>query len=97
MEGLRHRDANLSGPQLRHDGNDHAVASRLGVDPGELSARRAVNLYLFAVREWADEERLDMIEAAIEPPNQWDSLRRTPVWWKDDEDAWSAFATATRV
>lgn len=38
-----------------------------------------------------------MIEAAIEPPNQWDALRRAPVWWKDDDDAWSAFATATRV
>jgi len=31
------------------------------------------------------------------PPNQMDSMRKVPVWWKDDEDAWSSFAAATRV
>lgn len=58
---------------------------------------RAVNAYLFAIREYADERRLDEIEAALEPPNRWDEQRQAPAWWVDDEDAWDAFETAAHV
>lgn len=36
------------------------------------------------------------IEAALEPPNLWDPLRREPVWWAGDDDAWSEFQRAAR-
>jgi len=64
--------------------------SRLPVD-------RALNAYLYAIREHAKDETLDRIEEALEPPNRWDAIREAPVWWVDEDDAWASFAQAARA
>jgi hypothetical protein len=56
-----------------------------------------VNLYLFAIREWADADLRDQIDEALEAPNQWDEVRRAPKWWVDEEDAWASWQNAARA
>lgn len=51
---------------------------------------RAHNLYLFAVRENADEKRLAEIDAALEPPSDY-RVDGKPAWY-DEDDAWESFA-----
>jgi hypothetical protein len=46
---------------------------------------------MHAIREYADEDRLDVIAEALEPPNRWDSIRAAPTWWVSEDDAWSEF------
>jgi hypothetical protein len=43
------------------------------------------------VREYADEDRMDQIAEALEPPNQYDTLRAAPTWWVSEDDAWDEF------
>lgn len=68
--------------------------SSKGIELPNLSMRRSINLYLFAINEWADEETLDKITEALEAPNVWDAERAAPVWWTSDEEAWGDWATA---
>jgi hypothetical protein len=50
-----------------------------------LSARRAINAYLFMIREWADEDTRYMIDEALIPTG-----RALAANWDDDE-AWAEF------
>lgn len=59
--------------------------------------RRAINVYLFAIREWADEDKLAEIEEALTAPNRLDPTTRAPRWWVDEDDAFAGFAGAKRV
>jgi len=34
---------------------------------------------------------MDEIAEALEPPNRYDSLRKAPTWWVDEDSAWSEF------
>lgn len=54
---------------------------------------RALALYLFAVREHADEETRSKIDEALAPPL---TARRdgVPAWYGSDDDAWSQFSQA---
>ena len=51
---------------------------------------RAINGYLFMIREWADADANDMIDEALLPPAKYLSMT-----WSDDE-AWATFETAMR-
>lgn len=50
--------------------------------------RRAINLYLFAIREHANEALLEEIEDALEAPNVFDTVTGRPAWYSSDEEAW---------
>ena len=60
------------------------------LDPNDLSACRAINAYLYMIREWADADTNDRIDMALEPPAKYLSL----TW--DDEEAWASFESAMR-
>ena len=49
------------------------------------------------MREWANEETLDRIEAALAPPNRIDPDTGTPMWYGSDEDAWAEFEREART
>lgn len=55
-----------------------------------------MNLYLFAVKEHASDETLQMIEDALTPPVTM-KIGDAPVWYGSDEDAWSEFSKAMRT
>jgi hypothetical protein len=54
-----------------------------------------MNLYLFAIRENADDEAMATIDRALEPPL---SMTRggVPAWYGSDEDAWESFSYQVR-
>ena len=54
-----------------------------GLDAIALPADRAVNAYLSALRENADEKELARLEAALTPP----ARGGVPSWWESDEAA----------
>jgi len=60
-----------------------------------MSADRAVNTYLYAIREHADEKDLATIEEALTPPRQY-RVRGVPSWYGDDDDAWQQFASQSK-
>lgn len=66
-----------------------------GVDLASLPADRAVNAYLWAIREHANEDRLAQIDAALEPPRSY-RVQGAPAWYGSDEDAWAEFARQAR-
>lgn len=44
------------------------------------------------LREWANEERLDEIERALEAPPTWrDPMTGLPAGWDDDSDEYDEF------
>lgn len=55
-----------------------------------MSARRAINGYLFMIREWADADTRDQIDEALLPPAKYLAM----TW--DDDEAWSVFEDAMR-
>jgi hypothetical protein len=48
---------------------------------------RAEALYVFMLREWAKQEQLDKIEAALTPPPSWrDPSTGLPAGWSSEDD-----------
>lgn len=64
------------------------------MDAAALPADRAINAYLWALRENADADRLEAITEALQPPL---TLRRNgvPAWYGSDEDAWAEWDRQT--
>lgn len=60
-----------------------------------MSADRAVNTYLYAIRENANEDDLKLIEEALTPPPQY-RVQGVPAWYGSDDDAWTEFATQSK-
>jgi hypothetical protein len=60
-----------------------------------MSADRAVNTYLYAIREHASEEDLETIEEALTPPRTY-RVGGVPSWYGDDDDAWQQFASQSK-
>lgn len=54
-----------------------------------------MNLYLYAIREHADEKRLAEIERALEPPVA-SRVNGRPAWYGDDEEVWQAWELTSR-
>jgi hypothetical protein len=50
-----------------------------------------VNLYIYAIRENADEKQLDEIDRALEPPLT-AKTGGVPSWYGSDDDAWESFS-----
>lgn len=49
------------------------------------------------LREWANQETLDKIEDALEPPASWrDPATGLPAGWENADDGWEAFERALR-
>ena len=60
-----------------------------------MSADRAVNTYLYAIRENANEDDLLLITEALTPPRQY-RVNGVPSWYGEDDDAWQQFATQSK-
>jgi hypothetical protein len=54
-----------------------------------------VNLYLFAIRENASEEQLAEIDEALAPPATF-RVGGAPLWYGDDDDAWSQWSSQAK-
>jgi hypothetical protein len=63
-----------------------------GIDAISLSADRACNVYLYALRENASEETLAEIEDALIPPVTAKLAKGVPAWYGDDDDAWESWS-----
>jgi len=55
-------------------------------------------MYLYMLREWADEETLAKIDDALRPPAEWrDPMTGLPAGFSDNEDDdWEDWARAMR-
>lgn len=60
-----------------------------------MSVRRAVNGYLFMLRDGASQKFLDRLEAILEPPLQVRAERLREEW--DDDEAFATFAQAGAI
>lgn len=49
------------------------------------------------MREWADDDKLAEIEAALDPPLRWDEDTKAPVGWGDEEDIAVEWLKAART
>lgn len=54
-----------------------------------------MNAYLFALREYADEDTLARIDEALEPPLT-AKVGAVPAWYGSDEDAWAGWEGQAR-
>jgi hypothetical protein len=54
-----------------------------------------VNLYLFAIKEHADDKQMAEIESALEPPLT-AKTNGVPTWYGSDDDAWQDFSVQVR-
>lgn len=58
---------------------------------------RAINLYLFMLREWADDKQRNEIDRALRPPLTWrDPRTGLPADWGDEADEWAEWERAAR-
>ena len=69
--------------------------SARGIDAAALPADRGFNLYLWAIREHADDERRAAIDRALEPPVTM-RVDNRPAWFGSDEEVWSEWQTQAR-
>lgn len=67
-----------------------AYCSQHGLDAITLAPDRAANLFLFAIRNNADEKRLEELDDALRPPKRM-KVNGVPAWYGSDEDAWAEF------
>jgi hypothetical protein len=71
-------------------------SSSRGIDAIGLPADQAINLYLYALTEHADQETRERINRALESPVQF-RMNGAPAWYGDDDDAWATFQKAMRT
>lgn len=57
-----------------------------------MSVRRAVNAFLFMLKDGADQKFIDRIDNILEPPLQLRASRLKEEW--DDAEAFAAFASS---
>lgn len=68
-----------------------------GVDPADLPFARGCALYLYSLRDGADEKRNDEIDEALTPPPGWrNPLTGLPAGFDDEADEWALWESATR-
>lgn len=68
-----------------------------GIDLHTLTVARALSLYLYMLREWADKKRVDEIERALRPPASWrDPDTGLPAGWDTEDDEWALWQSSTK-